>query len=462
MRLLANRWFVPVFLCAVSVVLFLLWLPGLRFPITSDTTVYALLAESMWKHGTYVYQGVPYAKHLPLHPILSYPFVWALGYHAGMKLSSLLAGIGTLWVSFFLLRRSFSVPVAVGAVSALVFHHGFVLMTMLGSADLLFVLLFLASLLAFLRAERDARFYLLCGGLAGLASLTRYNALALFPLFLVFVFWKRRKHLRSRLLWSGLVLGAVLFGLWLLRNALVFGSLLHSDYGGEFSAMVPSPFRELLRSVVYYLSPLHNILPVLLLLACWGLLREGKRQSFLLLALLAAWALSLFWWVKGMRFMMAGYPILLGFAFAGVFDLWKRFPRSRRALILTGIATALFLHVPALCLYTYGACNAWFDRTIDHIPADLGLSSEGLYGIALAKEYINAHAPQGGAVLVRSQNFPVWKEGVFRPDLRVIGKIGEACPSLEIVQSAPGMNRVVFATHAAPLTLVLEHLCPPR
>ncbi|MDD5103908.1 MAG: hypothetical protein PHX93_05965, partial [Candidatus Peribacteraceae bacterium] len=108
-KLLRRRWGIGVLL---SFALVLLWLPGLRLPIISDTTVYALLGESLWRHGTYMFNGAPYAKHLPFHAFASYPLVWLLGAQVGMKVSTLLAGLGVLSATFLLLKRPFGVSVA--------------------------------------------------------------------------------------------------------------------------------------------------------------------------------------------------------------------------------------------------------------------------------------------------------------------------------------------------------------
>lgn len=450
----------------VAVLLVLLWLPGLRLPITSDTTVYALLGESMWRHGTYVFDGVPYAKHLPLHAIVSYPLVRLFGAQIGMKVSSLLAGFGVLLSTFLLLRRPFGDRIAFLAVVFVLFHHGFLLMTMLGSADLLFTALFLGSLAAFDRAQepfgsaqgKRARLYLLAGLLLGLASLTRYNGILLYALFPLFLYWKRPRHLSSASFWGGMALASGLFGLWFLRNALTFGNPFFTAYGIEYRAEVPSVWLLIWSNIRYYASPFHNVLPVLLLLGLWGLIRHGWRHPLLLLGIVAGCALALLWWVKGIRFAFPGYPIFLGFAAVMVRDLWKRRARGG-ALLLVGAALTIVLHAGALCLYSYGACNAWFDRTVGHIPPDLHISSEGLYGFSLARDYINAHAPPGAAVLVGAPNAFTWKTGVFRSDLTVVQNLAEQCPAYEIEQGKTNLTPL-FVTESMPKTMVLLHDCP--
>ncbi|MDO8468621.1 MAG: glycosyltransferase family 39 protein [Candidatus Peribacter sp.] len=443
----------------ILALLVLLWLPGLRLPIMSDTTVYALLGESLWRHGTYVFDGVPYAKHLPLHTFVSYPFVWLMNAQTGMKVSTLLAGAGVLLATYLLLRRSFSSVVALLAVVFVLFHHGFVLMMQLGSADLLFASLFLGSLAAFAAAEERPRMYLLAGMLLGLASLTRYNGVPLYVLYPAFVFWQRPRHRKSAWFWAGMALAAGLFGLWFLRNAIVFGNPFHTAYSIEYQAEVPSILRLFLGNLLYYAGPFRNVLPVLLVLGLFGVVRHGRRQPLLLLGMAAGIALALVWWVKGIRFAFPAYPIFLGFAAMGVMDLFRcHRTRERVLLVIIGILIVVS-DAGALCLYSYGACNAWFDRTIDHVPADLHLSPEGLYGISVARDYIDLHAPDGAVVLVSSPNYATWKTGVFRPDLRVVPNLRAGCPAYEIEQGTTNLSPL-FVTQSQPKTMVLLRECP--
>ncbi|OIO55793.1 hypothetical protein AUJ46_00675 [Candidatus Peregrinibacteria bacterium CG1_02_54_53] len=448
----------PLIGALVVVAAVLLWLPGLRLPIISDTTLYALLGESVWRHGTYMFNGASYAKHLPLHAIVSYPFVWLLGAQIGMKVSALLAGVGVLLATYLLLRRPFGKRVALLAVVFVLLHHGFVLMMQLGSADLLFAALFLSSLAAFVSAEERPRMYIIAGLLLGLASLTRYNAVLLYLLYPAFVLWKRPRQLRSGWFWSGITVAIALFGLWFLRNALVFGNPFHTAYSIEYRVEVHSLWSLFIENLLYYVSPSHNVLPVLLILGFLGVIQYGRKQSFLLLSMVAGGALALVWWVKGIRFAFPAYPIFLGFAAAELQYLWRHFHRGRILIVLCIFLTTV-LHAGALCIYSYGACNSWFDRTVGYIPANLHLSPEGLNGIALARDYINEHAPEGAAVLVQGPNYFTWKRSVFRPDLQVVPDLQERCPAYEIEQGQTDLVPL-FTTESEPKTMVLLRECP--
>ncbi len=454
MKFLKSDWLIIVGCCTA---LLLLWLPHLRDPIVSDTAVYAILGEQLWQHGTYSLLGEPYAKHLPLHALLSYPFVRALGYGLGMKVSSLLAGWGVLIATFLLFAKMTTRKVALLAVILLTFHHGFIFMTTLGSADLLFTVLFLLSALAYLCAEGEKRWYLAAFVLAGLASLTRYNGVPLFALFLGHAFLYRRSDLRAVPFIGGLGLGLGLLGLWFLRNFLLFGNPLYSEYTAELSEQSLGFFGQLLSNAIFYVHPLRNLLPILLLCAVYGLLKHSRKQGFLVAVMLTAELLTSFWWVRGIRFAFPGYPILMGFAVLGLLDIVRLLRRPAAGWVLAGLI--IFTHLSALCLYSYGSCNASVDRSLRVLPPDLGLSAEGFYTWGLARDFIDAHASSGASIDATSPLLArVWQRGVFRDDLQVVESIEGLCPAYRIDTESEG-GAVVFHTEAAPVRYVHFFRC---
>jgi len=442
-------------LLGACLLLMLLAIPGFQYPIVSDSIIYALTGESVWTSGRYLLLGEPYAKHMPLHGILSYPFVAAFGYQLGMKISALLAGCGALLVTYNLLARFFSRDVALLSVLFLTLHHGFVFTVITAGGDPLFVFLFLLSVFLFAKADDDKRWYIGAGLAAGLACLARYNGVALFLLFPVFVLWKRRERLRSIWFWGGLAIGAFLFGLWFLRNAIVFGNPFYSEYTGDLIESSSGFFSQLWSNFLFYISPLQNVL-LLLPFVFWGLVYQ-RKQTLLLLAMLAAWLLTAIWYVQGMRFAIAGYPILIGFGAWGLLDIVQRMRRMRWLLV----SILLVVQVAALGLYAYGPVNAWFDRTIGWAPKDLGLSSEGFHSWDLARDYINEHAEHDVTVHVGPLEEVAWQEqGIFRPDIQLTLNPENACPVYAIRRVTDGSEEIVYRTPDHPVEMVLLHPCP--
>ena len=453
-----------MFFSAVFAVLVLLWLPGLKYPILSDTAIYAFLGQSMWTHWRYELLDVPYAKQLPFHAFMSYPLVRFFGYTLGMKLATLLAGFAVLVLAYMLLSRTMPKDVAIGAVLLLLFHHAFVLMIQLGSADLLFTALFLASVYGYVRADEDERWYLLAFIAAGCATLTRYNGAPLFLLFFGHTIMFRRSDLRSPYYWVGLAAGGGIFALWLLRNTLVFGNPLHSDYTDEYADHTKNIPRQILSNLLYYVHPLHNFLPVFLTTAAYGVYKHGRERAFLVAAMCAAWILTSFWWVQAMRFAFPGYAILAGFAVWGFLDLWKEFRRVagahvQKIILACGVLLLIAMHGGALCLYAYGECNDWFDRHIGGIPKDLGLTPEGFYAWHEARMYLRNFAPEFSTVFVDSELSTVfWRqENIIRPDVRIVSD--HVCGTYRITQHPTQEETVVFTSEAYPKTSVAVVKC---
>jgi len=414
-----------------------------------------MLGKSVWTDGFYNLFGEPYAKHLPLHAIVSYPLVASLGPQLGMKMSSLISGFGVLVMSFLLLRRTFSLEVAVVSVIFLVFHHAFVLMTILGSADLLFTFLFLASVFTFLLSKKDKRWYFAAFVLLGLASLARYNGVLLFAVYPLTVFFDRRRDFLSRSFIISFLIGAGIFGLWFLRSYLVFGDPFFTEYSSEFKEESIALHAQIIRNIFYYIGPFHNLLPILFLCSLYGLWKRKKENAFLIVIMCTLWVLAAVWWVQAMRFAFPGYTILMGFASWGLIDILRKTPKAITYLI---IAAIIVLHSTSLCLYAYGECNSCFDKNVGHIPPNLHISSEGFHTWDLARNFINDNAEENGFVLVIDPvNEFAWKDGVFRGDLTVTMD-PSACPLYRIMQN-PSEGEIIFTTVDEPKTSVIQLKC---
>lgn len=443
--------------------LFVLWLPGLAYPVVSDTSFYALLGESLWKFGRYELLDVPYAKHLPLHAFLSYPFVSFLSYSVGMKSATLVAGIVTLLLTYLVVREAWSETVALIAVPLVAVHHGFVLMTILGSADLLFTALFLAMVYALLRAEEDQRWYVVAGIAIGCASLARYNGVPLFFVFGLLILLWRREDLASPWPYVGAFLGVILFSAWLWRNALVFGNPFHSSYTSELAVESNGVLQQIWSNALYYLDPFHNILPILMVAAAYGLVLEWRRQPVLILSIAGAWVLTAIWWVQAIRFAFPAYPILIGFSVVGLRHIQRivSLPRSIVLTLLTlGIVTS---HAGALCLYTYGGCNSFVDRTIGILPKNMGLSSEGFFTWGRALDAANRLLPERAIVAVGdTTHLKVEQQGFFREDLRLVETSSADCPYHRITQNPADGEEILFVTEDHPKTYLTKTDCLNR
>lgn len=454
-----HRWFDAVALVALALLLFLLWLPGLTYPVVTDTSYYALLGESLWRHGTYEFLGNPRVSFLPGQAFFSYPFVALAGYTLGMKLSTLVAAIGVLFTSFLVLRQALSRVVALLASACLVLHPNFIFMSIAGASDLLFTWLILLSLLLYMWAKQNPHLYVGTAIVMGLACLTRFNGYPIFLLFTGYTLLFRRSHFKNRWFWMSLPLFILVVSPWFIRNALLFDNALDTKYDSQLPSGIRDLFLTLVSNIAYYLQPIHNVLPVLFPFVLVGLWREGKRQFFLILFMLASWSLALIWWNQGMRHVFPGYPILLGFAATGVCWLFMTLPRVWKLPFALLFATVFIcVHATALCVYSYGQCNAWFDRTIGLIPARLGTTPEGIYSQLQAWRYINASVETGAIVRVDLPEDVIMFREHFRSDIQLGTAETIACPYYDVVPpSATGT--VLYVTPSEPLLTVMKHEC---
>lgn len=455
---LTNRQIIEwiIFCC---VLLLLLWLPGLGYPAWADTAYYALLGESFWTHGTYALNGVAHAKFLPLHAVYSYPFVAFFGYATGMKVATLVAGWAVIVAGYGLLKECFSRTIALAAILFLLIQPGFLLTTMLGASDALFTALLLGSAYFFVKAETHKPLYMWAGILLGLACLTRYNGVPVFGVYALWMLWKRRQDLTHLWSWIGLGSGVLILSTWFIRNAIVFGDPLHTDYVVVQDANSPSIVEQLVRSFMYYSNPLHSILPVFSLFALWGVIRFGRKQLFLILFTMGASALAAIWWAKGARYVVPVMPILLAFAVVGLRDVLERIPYKRTFVSVTALIL-LSTHMPIICAYDYGSCNAWIDKHIGILPKNLHLTPEGMYVWNKGKDYVNSNVPLNTTVTTDLDTAEVAVlEHTFRSDLHITERGNPTCAPYKLTQSGAIDGEVLFESTDQPTTRVLKMDC---
>jgi len=450
---------VTLWLGICCILLLIFWLPALAYPTWADTAYYALLGKSIWTTGAYALDGVPHAKFLPLHAFYAYPFTVLFGYGIGMKVSTLVAGCSVILASYVLLKETVSRSTWLIVATLLLLQPGFILSTMLGSADLLFTALILTSAIFFVQADRQPTFYLWSGVLLGLACLTRYNGIPIFGIYGLYLLWKRPHDLRHIWSWAGGIVGIAILGLWFLRNFLVFGNALHTEYVTVQAGSSSSIVTQIINNSFYYADPLHSVLPVLFLLALWGVRRSGSKQTFLIFFALGATALALIWWSHGVRYMVPILPILLGFSVIGFIDLLERV-NHKNLMIISMTALIVLTHVPVLCAYSYGSCNAWMDNHIGILPPFLGVSPEGMTSWNEAKNYVNAQVPNDSMVATGLDDVEIAVlESTFRPDLQIITRSNAQCPYYDLTQMREFSGSVLFTSENEPTARVTVVEC---
>lgn len=436
-----RRWEEPLFLVGISVALFLLWLPNLRYPIVSDSMQYAHLSRNFWTTWSYQFQGEPHQYHMPLFPIASYWSILLFGFNYGLKVASLLYGIAMYGLVFAFARslRPADRVTPVLTLLLLLFSFPTVWLLSLGNADTFFGILFFAALISYNKAHGAPRFYLLSGLLIGLTSLTRLPGLTLIPIIGLHALLARRKDLRGIFFWLQLVIAFGIFSLWPLRNALLFGSLRDGHLVNELSRE-GTLLWYLWHNILYYLNPLHSIL-LLSVPALWGFIIHGRRHLLVSIAIPGSMLLAVIYHAVTVRFMVVTLPLLLFFAALGIQDAWRRWSLW---LVFPFLVLALFLQAGFVCFYSLPQCHAMVDRlSIPFLPKDFGWTQEGFESFQEAVDWVNRIAPQNaelsGAFI---EDLSVWEDfHRLRSDIRARTSFSCERPAYAIV--APDRDTLV-------------------
>jgi hypothetical protein len=443
---------------AIGLAAVALWLPQASLPLFGDPVYYSLLGEGFWTTGTYSILGQLHEQLLPAHAILSYPFAWAFGHAYGLKVASLAQGLVVLSLAFALARKFFSVPAAYLTPVLLLTTHGFPYGMNTGGVDNLYTALLLGSVLCFSAARKDTRWYLAYGALAGVMCVSRYNGIPIVMALFAYALWTRPAVWRSRMFWAGNILSALPAVLWVLRSARLVNSLGDAGYIQLFESTAQNRgawefITNAGESVLYYLNPIHNFMPVLLLIVLWGLWRYGRAHPLLIVTMLSALVVTAVWPVHVLRYGVPLYPFALAFAAQALVDAYRRWPRWEWVAVLTlvQLGSGGF----ALCLYAYGSCNVWFDRTIGGVPRDLHITAEGMHSWNDARSYVDANAQSGATVLIESPTTAAaFSIGVFRKDLQVRTS-AQGC-TYRIGEHHPTPGGIVVYASPDPPTYVVE------
>lgn len=424
-------------LLGTSAILFLLWLPNLRYPIVSDSMEYAHLSRNFWMTGAYQFHGAPHQYHMPLFPIMSYWSIALFGFNYGPKVASLLYGIVMYILVFFFVRflRPADRVTPVLTLFLLLLSFPTVWLLSLGNADTFFAALFFAALISYLKAQDTKRFYLLSGLFVGLASLSRLPGLTLIPIIGLHALLVRRKDLRNAYFWLQFLLALGLFSLWPIRNVLIFGSLRDGHIANEFNregGLLGYIWHDLL----YYLNPVHSIM-LLAIPAVLGLVAYGRRHLLVTIAIPGSMLLALIYHAVTVRFMVVTIPLLLFFAALGIEDAWQKWPRW---LILPFLTVALSVQAGFVCFYSLPQCHAVVDRLhIPFLPQDFGWTQEGFESFQEAVDWIARTAPQNAelaGVSIGEDDLPVWEDfHRLRPGLTARVDFSCARPAYAILAS---------------------------
>ncbi len=201
--------------------------------VESDFYAELVVAAQRLLAGDFAVANYPFKG--PLYSFILAPLYWLLRplgldwYGAGVLLNALCAG-ASLALLYRLLVRIFPTPTAASATLACGLQAEFFLLAHKASSDLLYFLLFIATVLL-LRGADTRRQVFAAGLLAGLAFLTRYSGAMLLPAALIVVLvTPLERPLRAALLVAGFLVPTLpwlIFGLMTTGHPLQQGNLMN-------------------------------------------------------------------------------------------------------------------------------------------------------------------------------------------------------------------------------------------
>lgn len=233
----------------------LLLLPRLdQVPDNPDARHYLLIAEYALQHGYSAYRE-------PVFPMLVIALspVTGLSYFT-VRLASLIAGTLMVFVTFKLAQEIFGKTAAAFAGAYVAFDYILAINSIRGLREEALGLMILVTLYCVVKAEKTARMnWILATGMsAGLAFLTRIDALLVLIVLLIYLTWRIETHQVSLRRSSVLVLGGVFaavaaaFVLWQLARFGDFLPLRVAAWNPEDPKLGNPGFLEIMRIRGYY------------------------------------------------------------------------------------------------------------------------------------------------------------------------------------------------------------------
>lgn len=195
-------------------------------------------ATTIYSGGTKVF--VPYHLDTYFHPLFT-AGLFILGGELLVKASSALLGLLTGLMLFLFVRRVYGLEAGVLSALLLVSIPSFITYSVLVYVDVLFVLLTISSLYMLYRAlsERNQRYLVLAGLLAGFAALTKETGFLLLPIYFFSVLFFERIDLKVLVRKY-----AVLFGLFALMILPWYGVHNYLQFGSSGIPIISDPVSE--------------------------------------------------------------------------------------------------------------------------------------------------------------------------------------------------------------------------
>jgi 4-amino-4-deoxy-L-arabinose transferase-like glycosyltransferase len=360
-----DRILIPILLLA-----FFVRIIGLGDAPFSFEVVWKPPVEEMLKGSFYYTKDIP---HPPMIVVLHYLFALAAGLSIQVFRSmSLLMGMSTIVVSYFFAKSLYNRKAAIlsALLMAVVFYP--VWMSLFVDIDGSVLTFFmLASLFSFHKLEKtkERKWLLMTGVFIGLALLSKYSAVLLFPVLIIYdLFANKLKNLKTII--TVLLIGGAVFSLFPLSSLLLNRPEMITDtlrWGTEGAVRADST--NILYAYVLSFARMFIFLfqygtPILCIIPLYLLLRKGEKKEYILLSY-AGLILVFFTLVTTggpkARYITPAVPALTILASNAILTVFNKFDRKDAYKMIS--VSAVFYAV-LVCLNTYGVQEAFNSQNI--------------------------------------------------------------------------------------------------
>lgn len=208
---------------------------GVRADEGGDSYQYVVLAQTILSDGRFAMSPTapPEYFRTPGYPLFIAAILATTHTIAVLPVAQIILVALICWLIYILGERFFSRGIGLSAALLFAIDPATVNIAFISASDILFIFLFLASLVVLTVTDRKASHLLLGGLLLGAATLTRPLGLYLIPIVFIWLLWETRMIWRVMLKTAGFFLCGVLIVLtpWVARNYILFHQLKISSIG---------------------------------------------------------------------------------------------------------------------------------------------------------------------------------------------------------------------------------------
>lgn len=353
-----------------------------------------------WFSEVPVWTKLSFHDHPPLSFLLNGFFLNIFGPAAwAARLTSALAGLASVYLTYLIGRKLFSEKAGIFTAAFLAVNSYFVWISRVAFQESLLLAFCLASFYFFILSLENKKYYYYCAGFLALAFLTKYTAVFLIPVYLVYLFIYQKEIFREKFFYLSSAVFLLLLSPVIIYNTLLFKSRGHFDlqlsylFGltdkvagwenltGKSDLTIVTRLVNLPLELVNFLSPIFLILLLLSILAIAFRLRKNKNLILLSLVMLS---LILLIGVVGPqdRFLVMFMPFF-ALAVAYLFSLVL----VRKKAIVQSFLIVFIAFESFYCLNTFFIDQAWGKSPYTY-SAYLD-SSRGSWGFNQLDDYFN-------------------------------------------------------------------------